>query len=50
MARHPRRLVQGVKPFLHDLVESYRAFSPDGSTPDTEQVRVHTHVILTPTE
>jgi hypothetical protein len=30
---------------LHELVESYRVQAPDDGTPDTEQVRVHTHVI-----
>ncbi|QKW00398.1 transcriptional regulator [Streptomyces sp. NA02536] len=30
---------------MHDLVESYRARTPDDGTPDAEQVRVHTHVI-----
>ncbi|QFR00020.1 helix-turn-helix transcriptional regulator [Streptomyces phaeolivaceus] len=35
---------------MHDLVESYRTSSPDNSTPNTEQVRVHTHVIPTHTD
>ncbi|WP_445524320.1 ArsR/SmtB family transcription factor [Streptomyces cyslabdanicus] len=29
---------------MHELVESYRAVAPADGTPDTEQVRVHTHV------
>ncbi|MER6567326.1 helix-turn-helix domain-containing protein [Streptomyces sp. NPDC001093] len=30
---------------MHDLVESYRALAPKAATPDTEQVRIHTHVL-----
>ncbi|WP_461066735.1 hypothetical protein [Streptomyces pseudoechinosporeus] len=30
---------------MHDLLESYRALAPDDGTPDTEQVRVHTHIL-----
>ncbi|MGW3957278.1 ArsR/SmtB family transcription factor [Streptomyces sp. NPDC004752] len=29
---------------MHDLVESYRALADDDGAPDSEQVRVHTHV------
>ncbi|MFF9483719.1 ArsR/SmtB family transcription factor [Streptomyces sp. NPDC014676] len=35
---------------MHDLVKSYRAQAPDDNVPDTEQVRVHTHVFPTRTE
>ncbi|WP_240139923.1 ArsR/SmtB family transcription factor [Streptomyces sp. MUM 178J] len=30
---------------MHDLVESYRSPATDDDAPDTERVRVHTHVI-----
>ncbi|MFJ2567335.1 MULTISPECIES: ArsR/SmtB family transcription factor [unclassified Streptomyces] len=29
---------------MHELLESYRALAPEDGTPDTEMVRVHTHV------
>ncbi|MEU5519669.1 helix-turn-helix domain-containing protein [Streptomyces sp. NPDC047860] len=35
---------------MHDLVESYRAQAADASAPDTEQVRLHTHVFPVRTE
>jgi DNA-binding transcriptional ArsR family regulator len=34
---------------MHDLVESYRALASEVGTPDTEQVRIHTHVLPTHT-
>lgn len=30
---------------MHDLVEGYRDLAPAAGTPDTEQVRLHTHVM-----
>ncbi|RZB16469.1 ArsR family transcriptional regulator [Streptomyces sp. F001] len=30
---------------MHDLLESYRALAPADGTPDTERVRIHTHVL-----
>ncbi|WP_073946158.1 ArsR/SmtB family transcription factor [Streptomyces kebangsaanensis] len=35
---------------MHELVESYRALAPADGTPDTERVRVHTHVFPTHTD
>lgn len=35
---------------MHDLVESYRGKAPAPGTPDSEQVRVHTHAFPTRTE
>ncbi|PZG90427.1 transcriptional regulator [Streptomyces sp. NTH33] len=35
---------------MHELVESYRALAPGDDTPDTEVVRVHTHVFPTRTD
>ncbi|MGX4691932.1 ArsR/SmtB family transcription factor [Streptomyces sp. JNUCC 63] len=35
---------------MHELVEGYRALAPEDGTPDTETVRVHTHVFPTRTD
>ncbi|MFH9978150.1 ArsR/SmtB family transcription factor [Streptomyces sp. NPDC017179] len=35
---------------MHELVDSYRALAPEDGTPDTEMVRVHTHVFPTRTD
>lgn len=43
-------LARELRDRMYELVESYRALAPDEGTPDTEQVRVHTHVIPTRTD
>ncbi|MFD5470204.1 ArsR/SmtB family transcription factor [Streptomyces sp. NPDC127105] len=37
-------LALGLIEKMHELLESYRALAPEDGTPDTEMVRVHTHV------
>ncbi|WNM35966.1 helix-turn-helix domain-containing protein [Streptomyces sp. Li-HN-5-11] len=45
----PRLAVELIEK-MHDLVESYRALAPEAGTPDTEQVRIHSHVLPTHTD
>ncbi|MEU3343496.1 helix-turn-helix domain-containing protein [Streptomyces sp. NPDC006700] len=35
---------------MHELLETYRALAPEDGTPDTEMVRVHTHLFPTRTD
>ncbi|MEU7380151.1 MULTISPECIES: helix-turn-helix domain-containing protein [unclassified Streptomyces] len=43
-------LALGLIEKMHELLESYRALAPEDGTPDTEMVRVHTHVFPTRTD
>ncbi|MFF9122959.1 ArsR/SmtB family transcription factor [Streptomyces sp. NPDC014889] len=43
-------LALGLIEKMHELLESYRALAPEDGTPDTETVRIHTHVLPTRTD